>query len=320
MKQYHDLCRTILETGFSRSDRTGTGTIGVFGAQAKYDLSEGFPLLTTKKMFTKGIIHELLWFLSGSTNIRYLQENGVKIWDEWADSQGNLGRAYGAQWRDWQGVRWTQQQPFGSVPTFVKVDQISDVVQRIKECPDDRRLIVTAWNPAEINQCALPPCHCFFQFSTHELTLDERCKLFSEGWDVESAKAAWTAAGNDDKQNHDILDEHCIPRRQLDLQLYQRSNDLFLGVPFNIASYALLLQMMAQVVGMKPGVFVHTYGDLHIYNNHLNQVREQLTREFRPLPKMMIDNRGQDIFGFKYEDFHLEGYDPHPAIKGEISI
>ena len=302
MKQYHDLCRLIQRKGFHRNDRTGTGTTGVFGAQAKFDLSEGFPLLTTKKMFLKGIIHEMLWFLTGSTNIQYLKDNDVHIWDQWVDEKGELGRGYGAQWRDWRGP--AKASPAGYMLSN-RIDQIKTVIDRIKTKPDDRRLIVTAWNPAELDAVGLPPCHCFFQFNTHELTLEQRLKI---------------AGLKSDLADHENLDHLDIPRRQLDLQLYQRSCDTFLGVPFNIASYALLLQMVAQVVGMKPGVFTHTYGDLHIYDNHKEQIAEQLSRECRPLPTLRIDNRGQDIFGFKYEDFHLESYNPHPAIKGDVSI
>ncbi len=264
MKAYLDLLRLVLANGVSKEDRTGTGTLAVFGAQARFDLSEGFPLLTTKKVHLRSIIHELLWFLQGDTNVRYLQENKVTIWDEWADAEGNLGRVYGAQWRDWQAADGRS------------IDQIRTVVEQIQRNPDSRRLIVSAWNPAEIEQMALPPCHALFQFAV----LDGR----------------------------------------LDCQLYQRSADLFLGVPFNIASYALLLQMVAQVTGLRPGVFVHTFGDLHIYKNHLEQVAEQLSRDPRHLPVMRLNPAVKDIFGFRYEDFTLENYDPHPAIKAPIAV
>ena len=264
MRQYLDLLRHILKDGVVKSDRTGTGTISTFGYQMRFDLSEGFPLVTTKKVHLKSIIHELLWFLAGDTNVRYLQENGVRIWNEWADPDGNLGHIYGFQWRSWPDYKG------GSI------DQIAEAVNTIKTNPDSRRIIVSAWNVADIDNMNLPPCHCFFQF------------YVSEG--------------------------------KLSCQLYQRSADCFLGVPFNIASYALLTMMMAQVCGLKPGDFIHTLGDAHIYLNHLTQVEEQLLRAPRPLPKMVINPDVKDIFDFRYEDFHLEGYDPWPPIKGEVSI
>ncbi len=264
MKQYLDLLQYVLDHGMEREDRTGTGTVGVFGYQMRFDLSEGFPCLTTKKLHLRSIIHELLWFLRGDTNIKYLKDNGVSIWDEWADENGDLGPVYGSQWRSW---------PDGKGGT---IDQIANVVHEIKSNPYSRRLMVTAWNPAEIQDMALPPCHCLFQF------------YVSDG--------------------------------RLSCQLYQRSADIFLGVPFNIASYALLTMMMAQVCGLKPGDFVHTLGDAHIYKNHLDQVHLQLTREPRQLPTMCINPEVRDIFGFHYEDFKLEGYNPHPHIKGEVSV
>lgn len=264
MQAYHDLMRHVLEHGHRKEDRTGTGTLSVFGYQMRFDLAAGFPLLTTKKVHLKSIIHELLWFLQGSTNIAYLKENGVSIWDEWADDQGNLGPVYGYQWRNWP-------KPDGS-----HIDQIAQVVDAIKRNPDSRRLIVSAWNVADIEHMKLPPCHAFFQF--------------------------YVADG------------------KLSCQLYQRSADIFLGVPFNIASYALLTMMVAQVCGLKLGDFVHTLGDAHIYLNHLNQVREQLSRDFRPLPTMHINPEVKDIFSFKFEDFSLENYDPHPAIKAAVAV
>jgi thymidylate synthase len=253
-----------MEHGAEKKDRTGTGTISVFGYQMRFDLSGSFPLMTTKKLHLKSIIYELLWFLSGSTNVRYLQENGVKIWNEWADADGNLGPVYGYQWRSWPSSDGRH------------VDQVSAVVRSLKENPDSRRHIVNAWNVGEIEKMALPPCHILFQF--------------------------YVADG------------------RLSCQLYQRSADIFIGVPFNIASYALLTLMMAQVTGFKPGEFVHTFGDAHIYLNHIEQVRLQLTREPRPLPVMIINPDVTDILAFKYDDFTLTGYDPHPAIKGEISV
>lgn len=264
MKQYLDLLSHVMAHGAEKKDRTGTGTISTFGYQMRFDLSEGFPLVTTKKLHLRSIIYELLWFLSGSTNVKYLQDNGVRIWNEWADADGNLGPVYGYQWRSWPASDGRH------------VDQISAVVRSLKENPDSRRHIVNAWNVGEIEKMALPPCHVLFQF--------------------------YVANG------------------RLSCQLYQRSADIFLGVPFNIASYSLLALMMAQVTGYKPGEFIHTFGDAHIYLNHVEQVRLQLTREPRPLPVMTLNPEVKDIFSFNYEDFTLTGYDPHPAIKGEISV
>lgn len=264
MKQYHDLLKHVLEHGVRKEDRTGTGTISVFGYQMRFNLEDGFPALTTKKLHLRSIIHELLWFLQGDTNIKYLHDHKVSIWDEWADADGNLGPVYGHQWRSW------------STPDGRTIDQIKDVVKMIKEKPDSRRMMVSAWNPGDIDKMALPPCHVLFQF------------YVSEG--------------------------------KLSCQLYQRSADIFLGVPFNIASYALLTMMMAQVTGLKPGDFVHTFGDAHIYLNHLDQVNLQLSRDFRPLPKMDINPEINDIFGFRFEDFSLEGYDPHPHIKAPVAV
>lgn len=264
MRQYHNLLRLVLEEGKTRADRTGVGTISVFGAQARFDLRESFPLLTTKKLHLKSIIHELLWFLRGETNVRSLQEAGVSIWNEWADERGDLGRVYGAQWTDWRGAN------------SERVNQIDDVIAQIRSNPQSRRLLVSAWNPAEIGQMALPPCHVLFQFYVLE--------------------------------------------GELSCQLYQRSADLFLGVPFNIASYALLTMMVAQVCGLRPGDFVHTFGDLHLYRNHLEQAREQLSRDLRPLPRMRLNPERREIGQFRFEDFTLEGYDPHPAIKAPIAV
>ena len=264
MKEYHRLLRLVVEEGKERSDRTGVGTISVFGAQARFDLRESFPLLTTKKLHLKSIIHELLWFLRGDTNVRSLNEAGVTIWDEWADESGDLGRVYGAQWTDWRGADGT------------RVNQIDHVIQQIRRNPDSRRLIVSAWNPAEISEMALPPCHVLFQFYVRD--------------------------------------------GELSCQLYQRSADLFLGVPFNIASYALLTMMVAQVCDLRPGEFVHTFGDLHLYRNHLEQTKEQLSRECRPLPRMLLNRGVKEIHDFRFEHFALEGYDPHPAIKAPIAV
>lgn len=264
MKQYHDLLRHVLDTGVDKKDRTGTGTRSVFGYQMRFNLQDGFPLLTTKKVHMKSIIHELLWFLQGDTNIKYLTDNGVSIWNEWADKDGNLGPVYGYQWRSWP------------TPDGGQVDQITNLIHQIKNNPDSRRLIVSAWNVGVIDKMALPPCHLLFQF--------------------------YVADG------------------KLSCQLYQRSADLFLGVPFNIASYSLLTMMIAQVCGLKLGDFVHTLGDAHIYSNHFEQVNLQLTREPRPLPTMHINPEVNDIFSFKYEDFRLENYDPHPAIKAAVAV
>jgi thymidylate synthase len=264
MKAYLDVLRFVMENGVDKEDRTGTGTRSLFGNQVRYDLSEGFPLVTTKKVHLKSIIYELLWFLRGDGNVRWLQERGVTIWNEWADENGDLGPVYGVQWRSWPA------------PSGEKIDQIAKVVETIRRNPDSRRLIVSAWNPGEVDQMALPPCHSLFQF------------YVSEG--------------------------------KLSCQLYQRSADLFLGVPFNIASYALLTLMVAQVTGLKPGDFVHTFGDYHIYSNHFEQVNLQLSREPRPLPKMIINPDVKDIFSFQFEDFQLVDYNPHPAIKATVAV
>ena len=264
MHQYLDLLRHILDKGHEKHDRTGTGTISTFGYQMRFDLSEGFPILTTKKVHTKAVIYELLWFLKGETNIKYLKDHGISIWDEWADEKGELGPVYGKQWRSW------------AKPGGGSIDQISQAVELIQKNPDSRRIIVSAWNPSEVDQMKLPPCHCFFQFY--------------------------------------------VLNGKLSCQLYQRSADAFLGVPFNIASYALLTLMMAQAAGLKPGDFVHTFGDLHIYLNHREQVKLQLAREPKPLPQMILNPAVKNIFDFKYEDFTLQNYDPHPAIKAPVAV
>ncbi len=274
MKQYHDLLKHVLEKGQAKADRTGTGTLSVFGYQMRFDLSEGFPMVTTKKIHLKSVIYELLWFLRGDTNIGYLQENGVRIWNEWADENGDLGPVYGQQWRNWNNEQ---------------LDQISEVVETIRNNPDSRRMLVAAWNPSVLpdtsksfaqnvaeGKAALPPCHAFFQF--------------------------YVADG------------------RLSCQLYQRSADIFLGVPFNIASYALLTLMIAQVCGLQPGEFIHTFGDAHIYNNHMEQIRLQLSRELRPLPRMKLNPEVTDLFAFRFEDFTLEDYHPHPHIKGAVAV
>ena len=264
MKQYHELLRHVMDNGIQKQDRTGTGTISVFGYQMRFNLANGFPALTTKKLHLRSIIHELLWFLKGDTNIEYLHDNKVSIWDEWADENGDLGPVYGHQWRSW------------SAADGRTIDQITQVVEMIKKNPDSRRLMVSAWNPGDIDKMALPPCHVLFQF--------------------------YVADG------------------KLSCQLYQRSADIFLGVPFNIASYALLTMMMAQVTGLKPGEFIHTFGDAHIYLNHTDQVKLQLSRDFRALPQMKVNPEVKDIFGFTFDDFKLSNYDPHPSIKAPIAV
>jgi thymidylate synthase len=264
MRQYHQLLARILDEGVRKSDRTGTGTLSVFGHQMRFDLSQGFPLVTTKKLHLKSIIHELIWFLAGDTNIKYLKENGVSIWDDWADADGNLGPVYGKQWRSWPK------------PDGTTVDQIQGLIEELKRNPDSRRMIVSAWNPAEIEKMALPPCHCLFQF--------------------------YVAEG------------------RLSCQLYQRSADVFLGVPFNIASYALLTHMIAQVTNLQPGDFVHTLGDTHLYLNHLDQAREQLSRQPRALPQLRLDPKVRSIFDFRFEHVSIEQYDPHPHIKAPVAV
>src|SRR5688500_17138999 len=264
MKQYLDLMKDILDNGSRKADRTGTGTLSVFGRQLRFDLSEGFPLVTTKKLHLRSIIHELLWFLKGDTNIQYLKDNGVTIWDEWANENGELGPIYGHQWRSWPA------------PDGRQIDQIADVIRQIRSNPDSRRLIVNAWNVADLPRMALAPCHTMFQFYVVEGTLS--------------------------------------------CQLYQRSGDVFLGVPFNIASYALLTMMVAQVTGLRPGEFVHTFGDAHLYLNHMEQVREQLSREPRPLPRLQLNSAVTSIDGFRYEDFSLTAYDPYPAIRAPVAV
>jgi thymidylate synthase len=264
MRQYLDLMERVLADGVEKHDRTGTGTLSVFGHQMRFDLRDGFPLVTTKKLHVKSIVHELLWFLRGDTNVGYLNEHGVSIWNEWADEHGELGPVYGHQWRSWPA------------PDGRSIDQIAGVVQAIRRNPDSRRLIVTAWNPADVERMALPPCHCLFQFY--------------------------------------------VARGRLSCQLYQRSADVFLGVPFNIASYALLTQMMAQVTGLEPGEFIHTFGDAHLYLNHIEQARLQLSRLPRSLPRLRLNPQVKELFDFRYEDFTLEGYEPHPHIKAAVAV
>lgn len=332
MRQYHNLLSHVLDKGVTKTDRTGTGTIGVFGWQMRFNLNEGFPLVSTKKLHLRAIVHELLWFLKGETNIKYLNDNKVTIWDEWADEQGDLGPVYGKQWRSWMGLD-------GKVH-----DQISEAIRLLKTSPDSRRIIVSAWNVGELSEMALMSCHVLFQFNTEPLTLAERVDYSNlrtqKAQDAHDesghpADVAWfylsvetlyqytRVPSNEtytEKHGHATLDEMGIPRYRLSCLLYQRSADSFLGVPFNIASYALLTHMVAQVVNMVPGDFIHTFGDLHIYSNHLEQVKEQLSRELRPLPKLSLNPDIKDIFDFKYEDIKIVGYDPHPAIKAPVAV
>lgn len=270
MQAYHDLMQRVLDEGVEKSDRTGTGTLSLFGAQMRFDLQAGFPLITTKKLHLKSIIHELIWFIAGDTNIKYLRDRGVSIWDEWADANGDLGPVYGRQWRSWPA------------PNGTTIDQISGLLADLKRAPDSRRLIVSAWNPADIPKMALAPCHCLFQFY--------------------------------------VAQPRGADRPRLSCQLYQRSADLFLGVPFNIASYALLTHMVAQVSDLDVGDFVHTFGDVHLYSNHLEQARLQLSREHRALPKLKLNPAVKSLFDFQYEDIAIEGYDPHPAIKAPVAV
>ena len=314
MKQYLDLLQYVLDHGTERQDRTGTGTVGVFGYQMRFPLSEGFPVLTTKKLHLRSIIYELLWFLRGDTNIKYLKDHGVSIWDEWADENGDLGPVYGSQWRSW---------PDGRGGT---IDQIANVVRDIKENPMSRRLLVTAWNPAEIQDMALPPCHCLFQFYVEPPTAVPQGVKGSEKGVKRSERTNASVDNDAIVPSLPLTPSHSssLPKNpakgRLSCQLYQRSADIFLGVPFNIASYALLTMMIAQVCDLEPGDFVHTLGDAHIYKNHLDQVHLQLTREPRPLPTMHINADVKDLFAFQYEDFQLENYNPHPHIKGEVSV
>ncbi|WP_414627925.1 thymidylate synthase [Methylobacterium ajmalii] len=353
MKAYHDLLQHILDKGVKKTDRTGTGTLSVFGYQMRFDLSEGFPLVTTKRLHMKSIIHELLWFLKGDTNVRYLQENGVSIWDEWADENGDLGPVYGAQWRSWPGEIRTDlfKGPLSAIKEkgliveardglgdgavirlayHDTIDQIAWLLNRLKTVPDCRRLIVTAWNPADLDKMALAPCHCLFQFNTEPLTLKERME---EAWKVDQN---WIAPWINDclstqglhlpsfweerEDRHIYLDARGAPRYRLSCQLYQRSADVFLGVPFNIASYALLIHLVAREVGMVPGAFVHTLGDAHLYLNHLEQAREQLDREPFALPLLRLREGVTRVDDFRFEDIEILHYRSHPGIKAPIAV
>lgn len=339
MKQYLALMQDILDNGVVKKDRTGVGTLSVFGRQLRFDLKEGFPLVTTKKVHLKSIIHELLWFLNGDTNVKYLQENGVKIWNEWSDEEGNLGPVYGKQWREWRDckvvechdVRRTQQlmqrgyKYIGNIKedgtTYLVYekphDQISKVIHQLREDPDSRRIIVSAWNVSDLDDMALNPCHNYFQFYTTEMTVLERLNWFEEN---QPEKFARTPLNNVEKLIHEILDREGIPRRKLSCFFLMRSNDVFLGLPFNIASYALLTHIVAQQLNMIPDELVYSGVDVHLYSNHLEQAKLQLTREPYPLPKLVIKRKPVSIFDYKYEDFELVGYQAHPHIAAPVAV
>ena len=291
MRAYHDLMQRVLDEGVEKTDRTGTGTLSLFGAQMRFDLQAGFPLVTTKKLHLKSIIHELIWFLSGETNIKYLKDKGVSIWDEWADENGDLGPVYGRQWRSWPA------------PNGTTIDQMAGLLADLKRAPDSRRLIVSAWNPADLPKMALAPCHCLFQFYVAQ---------------PRGARSNERAAGS--REDLATSQENGAVKPRLSCQLYQRSADLFLGVPFNIASYALLTHMIAQVSDLDVGDFVHTFGDVHLYSNHLEQARLQLSREHRALPRLKLNPQVKNLFDFRFEDIAIEGYDPHPAIKAPVAV
>ncbi|EBZ2963311.1 thymidylate synthase [Salmonella enterica subsp. enterica serovar Enteritidis] len=337
MKQYQDLMAEVFAKGTPKKDRTGTGTLSIFGHQMRFNLQEGFPLVTTKRCHLRSIIHELLWFLKGDTNIQYLKDNGVTIWDEWADKNGDLGPVYGKQWRAWtahdevhtgnkkiiaemEEDGWEEAGYREASMLLTKdIDQIAKVMDQLKNDPDNRRIIVSAWNVADLDDMALAPCHAFFQFYTREMSLDERVQ-----WAEENDNELWSdyihATFVDENTRLGWLDKAGVPTRKLSCQLYQRSADVFLGVPFNIASYALLIHMFAQQANMAVGDFVWTGGDVHLYSNHLEQARTQLGRTPRALPKLIIKRKPDSIFDYKFEDFDIEGYDPHPAIKAPVAI
>lgn len=339
MKQYLALMQDILDNGVVKKDRTGVGTLSVFGRQLRFDLKEGFPLVTTKKVHLKSIIHELLWFLNGDTNVKYLQENGVKIWNEWADEEGDLGPVYGKQWREWRDCKVVECHDVGRTQQLMQRgykyignmkedgttylvyekphDQISKVIQQLREDPDSRRIIVSAWNVADLDDMALNPCHNYFQFYTTEMTVLERLNWFEEN---EPEKFANTPLNNDEKVLHETLDREGVPRRKLSCFYMMRSNDVALGKPFNIASYALLTHMVAQQVNMVPDELVYSGVDVHLYLNHLEQIKLQLTREPYPLPKLVIKRKPDSIFDYKYEDFEVVGYQSHPHIAMPVAV
>lgn len=339
MKQYLALMQDILDNGVVKKDRTGVGTLSVFGRQLRFDLKEGFPLVTTKKVHLKSIIHELLWFLNGDTNVKYLQENGVRIWNEWSDEEGNLGPVYGKQWREWRDCKVVECHDVGRTQQLMQRgykyignikedgttylvyekphDQISKVIQQLREDPDSRRIIVSAWNVADLDDMALNPCHNYFQFYTTEMTVLERLNWFEEN---EPEKFASIPLSNDEKVLHETLDREGIPRRKLSCFYMMRSNDVALGKPFNIASYALLTHMVAQQVNMVPDELVYSGVDVHLYLNHLEQIKLQLTREPYPLPKLVIKRKPDSIFDYKYEDFEVVGYQSHPHIAMPVAV
>ncbi|EMW1793313.1 thymidylate synthase [Salmonella enterica subsp. enterica serovar Chester] len=339
MKQYLALMQDILDNGVVKKDRTGVGTLSVFGRQLRFDLKEGFPLVTTKKVHLKSIIHELLWFLNGDTNVKYLQENGVRIWNEWANEEGNLGPVYGKQWREWRDCKVVECHDVGRTQQLMQRgykyignmkedgttylvyekphDQISKVIQQLREDPDSRRIIVSAWNVADLDDMALNPCHNYFQFYTTEMTVLERLNWFEEN---EPEKFANASLNNDEKVLHETLDREGIPRRKLSCFYMMRSNDVALGKPFNIASYALLTHMVAQQVNMVPDELVYSGVDVHLYLNHLEQIKLQLTREPYPLPKLVIKRKPDSIFDYKYEDFEVVGYQSHPHIAMPVAV
>lgn len=339
MKQYLALMQDILDNGVVKKDRTGVGTLSVFGRQLRFDLKEGFPLVTTKKVHLKSIIHELLWFLNGDTNVKYLQENGVRIWNEWANKEGDLGPVYGKQWREWRDCKVVECHDVGRTQQLMQRgykyignikedgttylvyekphDQISKVIQQLREDPDSRRIIVSAWNVADLDDMALNPCHNYFQFYTTEMTVLERLNWFEEN---EPEKFANTPLNNDEKVLHETLDREGVPRRKLSCFYMMRSNDVALGKPFNIASYALLTHMVAQQVNMVPDELVYSGVDVHLYLNHLEQIKLQLTREPYPLPKLVIKRKPDSIFDYKYEDFEVVGYQSHPHIAMPVAV
>lgn len=339
MKQYLALMQDILDNGVVKKDRTGVGTLSVFGRQLRFDLKEGFPLVTTKKVHLKSIIHELLWFLNGDTNVKYLQENGVKIWNEWADEEGDLGPVYGKQWREWRDCKVVECHDVGRTQQLMQRgykyignmkedgttylvyekphDQISKVIQQLREDPDSRRIIVSAWNVSDLDDMALNPCHNYFQFYTTEMTVLERLNWFEEN---EPEKFANASLNNDEKVLHETLDREGVPRRKLSCFYMMRSNDVALGKPFNIASYALLTHMVAQQVNMVPDELVYSGVDVHLYLNHLEQIKLQLTREPYPLPKLVIKRKPDSIFDYKYEDFEVVGYQSHPHIAMPVAV
>jgi thymidylate synthase len=325
MKQYLDLLKNIMDNGCQKGDRTGTGTKSIFGTQMRFNLQEGFPLVTTKKIHFKSVVHELICLLSGNTNIQYLKENNVKIWDEWADENGDLGKIYGHQWRKWEKFEYKEgnDHEYCFIPSsYIKseIDQIKNVIERIKSNPECRRLIVTAWNPADLPDMALMPCHAFFQFNCRPMTVWERRDI---GWDEspDSPSALeFYAADRSDEEYHKFLDDRNVPKYFLDNHLYQRSQDQYLGAPFNIASYALLTHMVAQVTNTVAGDFVHSSGDVHLYSNHYEQAKLQLTREPYPLPQIKLNPNIKDIDDFKFEDIELIGYQCHPHIKAPVAV